>query len=186
MDKLIPTRDMPSQVADASSDVGGAVRRLHRRNRKSLFAEVLRRPLSLAVLYTFGSAGLVAIGFAAAWIVPGLLDSAGQRSLHLASVHADHSTLKTQVVRAFAAAKTLVYRDRDGGLHRALVDQTDFDRFANETFEYLETERATVFGGTGDFVVAGLIAKTVGPAVDRTLVRIFSGDRGPRRGRYAV
>jgi hypothetical protein len=149
MHKLATVRDTPSKVADASGDVAGAVRRLFRRNRKqSLLAQVLRGPLSLAVLCTFGTAGLVAIGFAAAWVVPGQFDSAEQRSLHRAPVHADHTALKTHIVRAFPAPKTLVYRDRDGSLHRAIVDQTDLDRFGNETFEYLETERARIKADT--------------------------------------
>ncbi len=149
MDKLVAVRDTPSKVAAASSDAAGMVRRLSRRNRKqSLLAQVLRGPLLLAVLCTFGAAGLVVIGFAAAWIVPELLDSAEQRTLHRAPVHAGHTALKTHVVRAFPTPKTLVYRDRDGSLHRALVDKTDLDRFGNETFEYLETERAKIKAAT--------------------------------------
>jgi hypothetical protein len=145
MDKLVAVRDRPSKVADASSDAASAVRRHSSRNRKqSLWLQVLGRPLSLAVLCTFGTAGLVAIVFAAVWVVPGLLDSAEQRSLHRAPIHADHTALKTHVVRSFPAPKTLVYRDRDGRVHRALVDQPDLDRFGNETFEYLETERAKI------------------------------------------
>jgi hypothetical protein len=50
MHKLVAARDMPSKVADASSDAAGALRRVSRRNQKqSLLAHVLTRPLSLAV-----------------------------------------------------------------------------------------------------------------------------------------
>ena len=149
MDKLVAVRDRPSRGTDASSDAAGAVRKLSRRNRKqSLLVQLLGRPLSLAVLCTFGTAGLVAIAFAAAWIVPGLLDSAEQRTLHRALVHADHTTFKTHAVRTFAAPRTLIYRDRDGSLQRTLVDQTDLDRFANTTLNYLETERAKIKADT--------------------------------------
>lgn len=149
MRKLVAARDMPSKVADASSDAAGALRRVSRRNQKqSLLAHVLTKPLSVAVLCTFGAAGLVALGLAAAWVVPGLKDSAEQRALHRAPVHSDHTAFKTHVVRAFAAPKMLVYRDRDGRLRRALVDQTDLDRFGNETFDYLESERAKIKADT--------------------------------------
>jgi hypothetical protein len=149
MDKLVAVRNAPSKVADDSSDSAGAVRRLSLRNRKqSLMAQALGKPLSLAVLCIFGTVGFVVIGFAAAWIVPGLFDSAEQRILHRAPIHADHTALKTHVVRAFPAPKTLVYRDRNGSLHRALVDQASLDRFGGETSEYLETERAKTKGET--------------------------------------
>jgi hypothetical protein len=82
----------------------------------------------------------VLLGFAAAWMVPGLIDSTEQRTLHRAAVHTDHSVLRTHVVRALPTPRTLVYRDRNGSLHRALVDETDLDRFANDTLDYLEAE----------------------------------------------
>jgi hypothetical protein len=145
MDKFVAAQEKPSKATDASADAAGVVRRLSRRNQKKLaLAHVLARALSLAVLCSFGAAGLVMIWFAAAWIVPGLSDSAEQRRLHRAPVHADHTALTTHVVRAFPAPKMLVYRDRDGSLRRALVDQTDLDRFASETFDYLETERSKI------------------------------------------
>jgi hypothetical protein len=45
-------------------------------------------------------------------------------------------------VRAFPTPKTLIYRDRNGSVYRALVDETELDRFVNDTLAYLETERA--------------------------------------------
>jgi hypothetical protein len=143
MEKLVAVRDTPSEVADASSDTVGNVRRRSPQNQKqSMLVQLLGRALSQAVLYTFGTAGFIAIVFAAAWILPGLLNSAEQRMLHREPVHVDHTTFKTHVVRAFVTPKTLIYRDRDGTLQRVLVEQTDLDRFTNETLDYLETERA--------------------------------------------
>lgn len=114
------------------------------RRKLSLLALLPSRLLSLALLSFFGAGAVVLIGFAAAWIIPGLLDSADQRALHRAAVHSDHTALKTHVVRAFPTPKTLIYRDRNGTVYRALVVETELDRFTNETLDYLDTERAKI------------------------------------------
>ena len=112
------------------------------RRKLSLLTLLPSRLLSLSLLFLLGAGGLVLIGYAAAWIIPGLVDSADQRALHRAPLHSDHTALKTRVVRAFPTPKTLIYRDRNGGVYRALVDETELDRFVNDTLAYLETERA--------------------------------------------
>src|SRR5258706_16313819 len=106
MDKLIAVRDAPSKALGPSADASAVVGSRPSRRSRSLLARVLGGSLSLA-LFTFSGAGaLVVIGFAAAWILPGLIDSAGQRALHRAPVHADHTVLNTHVVRAFPTPRT--------------------------------------------------------------------------------
>ncbi|MBR0863487.1 hypothetical protein JQ614_17250 [Bradyrhizobium diazoefficiens] len=108
----------------------------------SLLSFLPNRLLSLALLFLLAASGLVLIGYAVAWIMPGLVDSAEQRALHRAPLHSDHTALKTHVVRAFLTPKTLIYRDRNGSVYRALVDENELDRFVNDTLAYLEAERA--------------------------------------------
>lgn len=146
MDELVTLQNPPSKVAEAHVDVSavGAAGSRPSRLKRFLAAILPGRLLSLAVLAVVGAGALVVIGFAAAWIIPGLIDSAEQRALHRAPVHADHTALNTHVVRAFATPKMLIYRDRDGVLHRALVDETDLNRFVNDTLDYLQTERVKI------------------------------------------
>ncbi|WP_198961119.1 hypothetical protein [Bradyrhizobium sp. UFLA03-84] len=63
-------------------------------------------------------------------------------ALHRASLHSDHTALTTHVARAFPTPKTLIDRDRNDSVYRALVDETELDRFVNDKLAYLEIERA--------------------------------------------
>jgi hypothetical protein len=81
------------------------------------------------------------VGAAVLWVPLGLIDSTGQLALHRASVHPDHTALNTLQLPAFATPKTFVYRDVNGSLHRILVDETELNRFVNDTLIYLDTER---------------------------------------------
>lgn len=102
----------------------------------------LRRPgRSFRILTPITVGTVVLVGAVVLWVPLGLLDSAGQRTLHRASVHPDGTALNTHQLRAFTTPKELVYRDVNGSLHRILVDETELNRFVNDTLIYLDTER---------------------------------------------
>ncbi|RZN24612.1 hypothetical protein CWO90_28605 [Bradyrhizobium sp. Leo121] len=48
------------------------------------------------------------------------------------------------MIPALTAPKTLIYRDRNGTLYRLLADETEVDRFANDTLIYLDSERSKI------------------------------------------
>jgi hypothetical protein len=81
-------------------------------------------------------AGLVVV-----WVLPGLIDSHEQRILHRAAVHRDNSLVQTGVVTTIKTPVVLFYRDVNGNLHRILADETEANRFVNDTLIYLNTER---------------------------------------------
>jgi hypothetical protein len=85
---------------------------------------------------------------AVVWVLPGLIDSLEQRTLHRAPVHPDQSTVRTHVIPALTTPKTLIYRDRNGTLYRLLADETEVDRFANDTLIYLDSERSKIKADT--------------------------------------
>jgi hypothetical protein len=94
------------------------------------------------------ASAIVLVGSAVIWLVPGLIDSSQQRTLHRAPVHVDGSTVRTHVIPTLTAAKTLIYRDRNGTLYRLLADETEVNRFVNETLMYLEAERDKIAAET--------------------------------------
>lgn len=98
-----------------------------------------RRPFRIVTPITVGT--MVLIAAAVLWVPLGLIDSSGQRAMHRAAVHPDRTALNTHQLQAFTTPKALVYRDVNGSLHRLLVDETELNRFANDTLTYLDTER---------------------------------------------
>jgi hypothetical protein len=98
-----------------------------------------RRPFRILTPITIGT--VVLVGAAVLWVPLGLIDSAGQRSQHRASVHPDGTAVNTHQLRAFTTPKVLIFQDVNGSLHRILVDETELNRFVNDTLIYLDTER---------------------------------------------
>jgi hypothetical protein len=166
MDKPVAVRDAQSKAVGSSADASAVFGIRLPRRKRSLLARVLGGFPSLTLSSFSGAGAVVVIGFAAAWILPGLIDSAGQRTLHRAPVHADHTVLNTHVVRAFPTPRTLVYRDRNGSVHRALVDETDLDRFVDSTIDYLEAERGKIKAQT-KIKIDTLLANAFSDSQDR-------------------
>jgi hypothetical protein len=75
------------------------------------------------------------------WVVPGLIDSREQRTLHRAAVHSDGSATQIGAVATIKTPVTLVYRDVNGTVHRILADEIEANRFVNDTLIYLDSER---------------------------------------------
>jgi hypothetical protein len=74
------------------------------------------------------------------WAVPGLIDSSERRALHRAPVHRDSTAIQTGVAAALKTQIIFVYRDIDGTVHRVLADESDANKFVNDTLIYLDTE----------------------------------------------
>src|SRR5207237_354860 len=74
------------------------------------------------------------------WAVPGLIDSNERRALHRAPVHRDSTAIQTRVAAALKTQIILVYRDINGSVHRVLADESDANKFVNDTLIYLDTE----------------------------------------------
>jgi hypothetical protein len=90
------------------------------------------------------TSAILLAGSAIIWVAPGLIDSSEQRTLRRARVHPDQSTIRTHVIPALTAPKTLIYRDRNGALYRMLADETEIDRFVNDMLIYLESGRGKI------------------------------------------
>jgi hypothetical protein len=158
MDEFMAMRQTPTGLAKPSTDVSPVDEtRLSPRPRDrkppSLGPVGLRRPFQFArpagILspLTMASA-IVLVGLAVIWVMPGLIDSSQQRTLHRAPVHVDGSTVRTHVIPALTVPKTLIYRDRDGTLYRLLSDETEVNRFVNDTLIYIEAERGKISAET--------------------------------------
>ena len=158
MDEFMAMRQTSSGLAKPLTDVS-PVREarlgppLRDCKRSSLGVLGLRRPFQFArpsaILspLTMASA-IVLVGLAVIWVVPGLIDSSQQQTLHRAPVHVDGSTVRTHVIPALTAPKTLIYRDRNGILYRLLADETEVNRFVNDTLIYIEAERGKISAET--------------------------------------
>jgi hypothetical protein len=99
----------------------------------------------VSVLRPLGIAGAVTLFvLVGVWLVPGLIDSIEQRTLHRSAIHSDNSTVQTGTVPSIKRPITLVYRDLNGTLHRLLADETETNRFVNDTLLYLDAERSRI------------------------------------------
>ena len=151
MDEVVATQQSSSGLLNPLTDVTPVQKsqfKLRRRGGKLSSLVPFWRQRSLGSGYPFQilrplimSVAIVLAGSAVVWMAPGLLDSIEQRSLHRAAVHPDNTAANTHVVAAFTTPKILVYRDLNGTLHRILADETEVNRFVNETLIYLETKR---------------------------------------------
>jgi hypothetical protein len=138
--------DAPTVARDVALDLADRGRnrpfvRL-RRNR------LLRSGITSAIRPIFKALGIFLIALGAAWLIPSLIDSISQRTLHRAGVHPDRSFVKTGVVRNFANPTTLVYRDRNGTRHLILADEIGLNRFINDTLVYLDSQRDAIKSNT--------------------------------------
>lgn len=153
MDEFMTARQTPSTLVNPQSDVGPVDARLRPRPRDWKRSSL--GPLGSRRLFHFvrpsrilspliATSAILLAGSAVIWVLPGLVDSFEQRSLHRAPVHPDQSTVRTHVIPALTAPKTLIYRDRNGTLYRLLADDTEVDRFVNDTLIYLDSERRKI------------------------------------------
>jgi hypothetical protein len=94
------------------------------------------------------TSAILLAGSAGIWVAPGLIDSSKQQTLHRAPVHPDQSAVRTHVVPVVTTPKTLIYRDRNGTLYRLLADETEVDRFVDDTLIYLDSERSKIKADT--------------------------------------
>jgi hypothetical protein len=155
MDKLIqqtsPDLTVATSAAGEVRDIRPAVRR-HKRKRPAAY---LMRKLSSGFGFSIVKVIIIrAIAFGAAWLVPGLIDSMSQRTLHRAAEHPDRSFVRTGVAAKFAKPTELVYRDRNGARHLILADEVGVNRFINDTLVYLDTRRNAIKSNTDQQVSA--------------------------------
>jgi hypothetical protein len=87
---------------------------------------------------------LMFIAFAVIWVVPGLIDSSEQRSLHRAAMHPDSTTIQTGINATLKTPIVFVYRNINGTVHRVLADETEANSFVNDTLIYLDSECSAI------------------------------------------
>ncbi|UQE03553.1 hypothetical protein [Bradyrhizobium japonicum] len=154
MDEFMAMRQTPSGLAKPLSDVG-PVDEARFRPRSGYWKRSSLGTLGPRRLFHFArpsgilsplivTIAILLAGSAVIWVLPGLIDSAEQRASSRAPVHTDRSSVKTPVVRVFTAPKTIVYRDPNGTLYRIIAEETEVDRFVNNTLIYLETEQSKI------------------------------------------
>jgi hypothetical protein len=78
------------------------------------------------------------------WAVPGLIDSSERLALHRAPVHRDSTAIQTSVAVALKTQIIFVYRDINGTVHRVLANESDADKFVNDTLIYLDAECSAI------------------------------------------
>jgi hypothetical protein len=78
------------------------------------------------------------------WAVPGLIDSSERRALHRAPVHRDRTAVQTGVAATLKTQIIFVYRDINGVVHQVLADESDANKFVNDTLIYLDSECSSI------------------------------------------
>ncbi|MDU1688536.1 MAG: hypothetical protein E6848_02820 [Bradyrhizobium sp.] len=91
---------------------------------------------------------LILVAYAVLEVVPGLIDSRQQRTLHRAPVHRDDSVIRTGTTTNFERTVLLYYRDVNGTLHLLLADESGVNEFVNDTLDYLDTESKRIRAST--------------------------------------